>query len=338
VSCEKSTLISPHNPKIPLFPLPYVWLINDTKGVEAISPGLPDSERATPGPNPFNPSLSRVARRAKRVSSFDRIKQGSTYVKNFANTTQEFNHAKPTSVNPDAVGKLPAPSRVACSDLAVVFRCLCIKFGKHLWLHPLLQIVATTIVNHARHARENRGPTLLRRVLKDMFKERHARGGGDVFAVGRELTLKASPCKIENPGSTFTVSFGNRVSKLTSQLEKEVVNAVLLVITRNELLMLGKSAQRQRSPVGLRLRHRLFRLFFPTDLCRATHTPNIVLGRRSQPISFHEIDGISGFLPCKEQIAALFSPHFHDFSVWNTLSASKFLLKPYRKFFFVPNL
>ena len=41
----------------------------DTKGVEAFSyTGLPDSERATPGPRPFNPSLSREARRAKRVS------------------------------------------------------------------------------------------------------------------------------------------------------------------------------------------------------------------------------------------------------------------------------
>src|SRR5690348_469596 len=40
----------------------------DAEGVEEISPGLPDSERATPGPNPLNRSLSREARRAKRVS------------------------------------------------------------------------------------------------------------------------------------------------------------------------------------------------------------------------------------------------------------------------------
>jgi hypothetical protein len=48
---------------------------DDTEGVEDISPGLPDSERATPGTDPFNPSLSREARRAKRVSLFDRLNQ-----------------------------------------------------------------------------------------------------------------------------------------------------------------------------------------------------------------------------------------------------------------------
>jgi hypothetical protein len=40
----------------------------DTEGVEEISPGLPDSERATPGLKSLNSPLSRVARRAKRVS------------------------------------------------------------------------------------------------------------------------------------------------------------------------------------------------------------------------------------------------------------------------------
>jgi len=38
---------------------------DDTEGVEDISPGLPDSVRATPGSNPFKPSFSREARRAK---------------------------------------------------------------------------------------------------------------------------------------------------------------------------------------------------------------------------------------------------------------------------------
>ena len=45
--------------------------IDDTKGVEDINPGLPDSGRATPGFDPFNPPLSREARRATRVSSID---------------------------------------------------------------------------------------------------------------------------------------------------------------------------------------------------------------------------------------------------------------------------
>jgi len=48
---------------------------DDTEGVEDMSPGLPDSERATPGDNQSNSSLSREARRAKRVSLFDRIEK-----------------------------------------------------------------------------------------------------------------------------------------------------------------------------------------------------------------------------------------------------------------------
>jgi hypothetical protein len=41
---------------------------DDTESVEDISPGLPDSERATRGRPSIKSSLSRAARRAKRVS------------------------------------------------------------------------------------------------------------------------------------------------------------------------------------------------------------------------------------------------------------------------------
>jgi hypothetical protein len=37
-------------------------MLDDTNGVEEISPGLPDSERATQGPNPLNPQHSRAKR------------------------------------------------------------------------------------------------------------------------------------------------------------------------------------------------------------------------------------------------------------------------------------
>ena len=40
------------------------------ESAKEISPGSPESARATPGPNRLNPSLSRAVRRAKRVSSF----------------------------------------------------------------------------------------------------------------------------------------------------------------------------------------------------------------------------------------------------------------------------
>jgi hypothetical protein len=40
---------------------------DDPNGVAELSPGLPESARATLGTKPLNPSLSRVARRAERV-------------------------------------------------------------------------------------------------------------------------------------------------------------------------------------------------------------------------------------------------------------------------------
>ena len=47
-------------------------LYDDTEGVAELSPGLPESARATLGFKPLHPSLSRAARRAKRVSSLTR--------------------------------------------------------------------------------------------------------------------------------------------------------------------------------------------------------------------------------------------------------------------------
>lgn len=52
---------------------------NDTESVEEYNPGLPDSGRATLGFHLVRPSLSRAARRAKRVSSLCRINSHSTH-------------------------------------------------------------------------------------------------------------------------------------------------------------------------------------------------------------------------------------------------------------------
>ena len=78
-------------PRVSIRPTPSLSRVaphsGDPKGVEDISPGLPDSERATPGANPFNPSISRAARRAKRVSPDPRPNCPSNHGANFANTT-----------------------------------------------------------------------------------------------------------------------------------------------------------------------------------------------------------------------------------------------------------
>jgi hypothetical protein len=60
----------------------------DTKGVEALSPGLPDSERATPGTKAIQPITFARSAASEASISFRWINQGiRLLVKSFANTT-----------------------------------------------------------------------------------------------------------------------------------------------------------------------------------------------------------------------------------------------------------